>query len=241
MDGAVVLTDDATRILRAAVHLMPDPTIPTEESGTRHRTAERTGLQTGYPVISVSQSMSDHQPVLRRPAARGRQTPPPCWPGRTRHWPPCERYKFRLDEVAGTLSALEIEDLATVRDAMTVLQRLVMVRRIADEIDQLRRRARHRRPAARPAARRAAGRRHPGLRELLIRDYLPPDEAATSVDEIVAALDDLRRGRRCRPDRGGQGARAVHPRRRPRRRRSARAATGCWPASRGCRRPCWTA
>src|SRR5215218_1066206 len=57
MDGAVVLSSDGTRIVRAAVHLMPDPTIPSEESGTRHRTAERVAKQAGFPVISVSQSM----------------------------------------------------------------------------------------------------------------------------------------------------------------------------------------
>src|SRR6266511_906815 len=57
MDGAVVLSSDGSRIVRAAVHLMPDPTIPSEESGTRHRTAERVAKQTGFPVISVSQSM----------------------------------------------------------------------------------------------------------------------------------------------------------------------------------------
>jgi len=57
MDGAVVLSTDGNRILRAAVHLMPDPAIPTEESGTRHRTAQRVAQQTGFPVISVSQSM----------------------------------------------------------------------------------------------------------------------------------------------------------------------------------------
>ena len=57
MDGAVVLSSDGTKIVRAAVHLMPDPTIPSEESGTRHRTAERVAKQTGFPVISVSQSM----------------------------------------------------------------------------------------------------------------------------------------------------------------------------------------
>src|SRR3954447_19646427 len=57
MDGAIVLDDTYTRILRAATHLVPDPSIPTEESGTRHRTAERVAKQTGYPVISVSQSM----------------------------------------------------------------------------------------------------------------------------------------------------------------------------------------
>src|SRR4029079_16209543 len=49
MDGSVALNDDATRIVRANVQLTPDPTIPTVESGTRHRTAERTGLQNGPP------------------------------------------------------------------------------------------------------------------------------------------------------------------------------------------------
>ncbi len=134
MDGAIVLDADAGRIVRAAVHLVPDPTIPTEESGTRHRTAERVARQTGFPVISVSQSMriialyvdgrryvlDDSAAILSR-ANQALAT--------------LERYKLRLDEVAGTLSALEIEDLVTVRDAMAVSQRLEMVRRIAGEIE----------------------------------------------------------------------------------------------------------
>jgi diadenylate cyclase len=133
MDGAVVLSSDGNRIIQAAVHLMPDPSIPTDESGTRHRTAERVAKQTGHPVISVSQSMriiglyvagmryvlDDSAAILSR-ANQALAT--------------LERYKLRLDEVAGTLSALEIEDLVTVRDAMAVVQRLEMVRRIADEI-----------------------------------------------------------------------------------------------------------
>ncbi|WP_420113383.1 DNA integrity scanning diadenylate cyclase DisA, partial [Pseudactinotalea sp.] len=57
MDGAIVLDSKATRILRAAVQLLPDAAIETSESGTRHRTAERAAKQTGLPVISVSQSM----------------------------------------------------------------------------------------------------------------------------------------------------------------------------------------
>src|SRR5580693_10161807 len=57
MDGAVVLDQGGTRILRAAVQLVPDPQLPTQESGTRHRTAERVARQTGYPVITVSKSM----------------------------------------------------------------------------------------------------------------------------------------------------------------------------------------
>jgi diadenylate cyclase len=133
MDGAVVLSSDGTRIVRANVHLMPDPSIQTEESGTRHRTAERVAKQTGYPVISVSQSMhiiglyvngqrhvlDDSGAILSR-ANQALAT--------------LERYKLRLDEVSGALSALEIEDLVTVRDAVAVVQRLEMVRRIADEI-----------------------------------------------------------------------------------------------------------
>ncbi|GMA87770.1 hypothetical protein GCM10025868_30200 [Angustibacter aerolatus] len=57
MDGAIVCDREASRILRAATRLLPDPSIETAESGTRHRTAERVAKQTGYPVISVSQSM----------------------------------------------------------------------------------------------------------------------------------------------------------------------------------------
>src|SRR3954464_14392803 len=49
MDGAVVLSLDGTRIMRGAVHLMPAPSIPTEEWGPRHRTAERVARQTGFP------------------------------------------------------------------------------------------------------------------------------------------------------------------------------------------------
>jgi len=134
MDGAVVLTNDSSRIVRAGVHLMPDPSIFSEESGTRHRTAERVARQTGYPVISVSQSMriiglyvAGQRHVLDDSAAilsRANQA-----------LATLERYKLRLDEVSGTLSALEIEDLVTVRDAMAVVQRLEMVRRIADEIE----------------------------------------------------------------------------------------------------------
>jgi diadenylate cyclase len=134
MDGAIVVDHDYSRIVRAAVHLVPDPAIPTEESGTRHRTAERVAKQTRFPVISVSQSMriialyldgiryvlEDSAAILSK-ANQALAT--------------LERYKLRLDEVAGTLSALEIEDLVTVRDVSAVVQRLEMVRRIADEIE----------------------------------------------------------------------------------------------------------
>jgi diadenylate cyclase len=134
MDGAIVLDKDATRIHRAAVHLMPDHTIPSEETGTRHRTADRVAKQTGFPVVSVSQSMQiiaayvgDIRHVLEGSGqilSRANQA-----------LATLERYKLRLDEVSATLSALEIEDLVTVRDVAVVAQRLEMVTRIAREIE----------------------------------------------------------------------------------------------------------
>lgn len=134
MDGAIVLDAAARTIVRAAVQLVPDPGIPTDEAGTRHRTAQRAAKQTGHPVISVSKSMriislfidgtrfviEDSAAILSH-ANQALAT--------------LERYKRRLDEVSGALSALEIEDLATIRDVTAVAQRLEMVRRIAGEIE----------------------------------------------------------------------------------------------------------
>ncbi|MBO3740509.1 DNA integrity scanning diadenylate cyclase DisA [Actinoplanes flavus] len=187
MDGAVVLSSDGTRIVRAAVHLMPDPSIPSEESGTRHRTAERVAKQSGFPVISVSQSMriiglyvNGQRHVLDDSAAilsRANQA-----------LATLERYKLRLDEVSGTLSALEIEDLVTVRDAVAVVQRLEMVRRIADEISgyvvEL---GTDGRLLALQLDELMAG--VDSDRTLVIRDYLPTSRKARTLDEALVELD----------------------------------------------------
>ena len=133
MDGAVVVDSSVSRILKAAVQLVPDPSIETLESGTRHRTAERVARQTGHPVVSVSQSMhiialyvGGRRHVLRTTTELISQA--------NQAMQTLERYTNRLNEVTGTLSALEIEDLVTVRDVAVVLQRLEMVRRIHSEI-----------------------------------------------------------------------------------------------------------
>ena len=189
MDGGIVLSSDANRIVRAAVHLMPDPSIPSEESGTRHRTAERVSKQTGFPVISVSQSMRliglyvggmryvlDESATILSKANQALAT--------------LERYKLRLDEVSGTLSALEIEDLVTVRDAMAVTQRLEMVRRIADEIGgyviEL---GTEGRLLALQLDELMAG--VDADRELVVRDYLPSIRRARTVPDVLDELDRL--------------------------------------------------
>jgi diadenylate cyclase len=189
MDGALILDRDVTRILRAAVHLMPDQSIHSVETGTRHQTADRVARMTGFPVISVSQSMriialyvgeiryvlEDTGSILSR-ANQALAT--------------LERYKMRLDEVSTTLSALEIEDLVTVRDVAAVAQRLEMVTRIASEIeDYVLELGTDGRLLSLQLDELVTG--VDADRQLVVRDYLPTGKRAPSTDEALAALGDL--------------------------------------------------
>ncbi len=134
MDGALVLDGQAERILRANVQLVPDPSIETSETGTRHRSAERAARETGQAIIAVSESMGvvtvyhgvdkyvlEEVPTLLVRANQALST--------------LERYRVRLDEVAAVLSAREVEDAVTVRDVVLTLQRAEMMRRIAEEVE----------------------------------------------------------------------------------------------------------
>jgi diadenylate cyclase len=135
MDGAMILSSDCTRIARANVHLVPDPEIPTQETGTRHRTAERVGKQIDAPVISVSEELA-LVAIHRRGVKRTLEPVARVLSRADQALQILERYKARLDAVSGSLSALEVEDLVTVRDVATALQRAEMVRRIAEEIEE---------------------------------------------------------------------------------------------------------
>ena len=189
MDGAIVLDRDGGRILRANTQLVPDPSIETSESGTRHRTAERVAIQTGFPVVSVSQSMQiialyvggrrhvvEGSAAILSKANQALQT--------------LERYKARLDEVTSTLSALEIEDLVTVRDVASVLQRLEMVRRISEEIsDYVVELGDDGRLLGLQLEELAGGLGND--RELVIRDYLDGARSGRSVDDALDSLMQL--------------------------------------------------
>jgi diadenylate cyclase len=134
MDGAIILASDTSRVARANVHLVPDPNVPTAETGTRHRTAERVGRQLDVPVITVSEDMS-LVAIHRRGEKHTLEPIPRVLARADQALQILTRYKARLDAVSGSLSALEVEDLVTVRDVATVLQRAEMVRRIAEEIE----------------------------------------------------------------------------------------------------------
>lgn len=134
MDGAIILASDGSRIARSNVHLVPDPDIPTSETGTRHRTAERVSRQIDVPVITISEEMGVVS-IHARGLKKTMEPIPRVLARADQALQILGRYKSRLDSVSGALSALEVEDLVTVRDVATVLQRAEMVRRIAAEIE----------------------------------------------------------------------------------------------------------
>jgi diadenylate cyclase len=135
MDGAIILSRDAARIARANVHLVPNPNVPTSETGTRHRTAERVARSIDVPVLSVSERMAVTT-VYVGERKEALEPIPRLIDRANQALRTLERYRSRLDTVASALSALEIEDLVTLRDVVAMLQRTEMVRRIAMEIEQ---------------------------------------------------------------------------------------------------------
>ena len=135
MDGAIILNANATKITMANVQLMPDPTILSHETGTRHRTAERVSKQTEALVIAVSQRREvvsvyvdgtkyvlEDIPVVLAKANQALAT--------------LDKYRTRLDQVSTRLTALEFEGGAMLHDVLTVMQRSELVTRMAVEIER---------------------------------------------------------------------------------------------------------
>ena len=134
MDGAIILAADASRIARANVHLMPKATIPTSETGTRHRTAERVARSIDVPVITVSEAMATIA-VYRKDQKHTGQSSGWLIDRSSQALATLQRFRLRIEDPSSTLSRLEIEDTVSVRDVVSVLQPGEMVRRIADEIE----------------------------------------------------------------------------------------------------------
>lgn len=134
MDGAIVITEDLKKIVCANAQLIPDSSIPTYETGTRHRTAHRVAKQTNNIVIAISQRRNiitmykgDIKYVLRESsvilgkANQAIQT--------------LEKYVAVLERVINNLNILEFQDLTTLFDVVTAVQRTEMVMRIVEEIN----------------------------------------------------------------------------------------------------------
>ncbi|MGC8481423.1 MAG: DNA integrity scanning diadenylate cyclase DisA [Acidimicrobiales bacterium] len=134
MDGAIVLSRDGSRIARANVHLVPDPRVPTSETGTRHRTAERVARSIDVPVVALSEELAVIT-VYRGDYKRQLRSIPAVLSRADQALSTLERYKERLDSVMSTLNSLELRHEAKFKDVLLVLQRAEMVRRISDEIE----------------------------------------------------------------------------------------------------------
>lgn len=133
MDGAIILSSDLKRIVCANTQLLPSSSVPTFETGTRHRTAHRVAKQTGNIVVAISQRrnmitvykgdikyvLRDSSVILSR-ANQAIQT--------------LDKYVAELSRVINNLNILEFRDLATLFDVVTAIQRTEMVMRIVEEI-----------------------------------------------------------------------------------------------------------
>ena len=133
MDGAIVLSKDLKRILLANTQIIPSSTIHTDETGTRHKTAERTAKQTGELVISISQRRSiitvfkgnfrytieGTDRIITR-ANQALQT--------------LENYKKVFDTKLRILNEYEFNDIVTLDNVLTCLQRADMVMQIEQQV-----------------------------------------------------------------------------------------------------------
>ncbi len=135
MDGAIVLSSDLKKILYANTQLIPESTITTTETGTRHRTAERTAKQTGALVVSISQRRSiitifkdnvryvleDTSKVITK-ANQALQT--------------VEKYKKVFDNKLSLLNEYEFNDIVTLENVINAIQRAEMVMKVVEEVQR---------------------------------------------------------------------------------------------------------
>jgi diadenylate cyclase len=135
MDGAIIVDKALKRLAWANVQLMPDSTIPSDETGTRHRTAERVAKQTGALVISVSQERElvtvfiGHIRYQLDPVAE-------VLAKTNQALATLDTYRQRLEQVLLRLTALEFQNAVTLDDVLVVLQRAAMTSRMAERIQR---------------------------------------------------------------------------------------------------------
>jgi diadenylate cyclase len=135
MDGAIVVDESLTRIAYANVQLMPDPTIPSAETGTRHRTAERVAKQTGVLVVSISQQR-ETVTIFLGPARYQLDPIFSVFAKANQALAALETYRRRLDQVLTRLTALEFQGAAVLDDVLVVVQRGEMTARMVREVER---------------------------------------------------------------------------------------------------------
>jgi diadenylate cyclase len=135
MDGAIIVNAGCSKLVYANVQLMPDPTIASNETGTRHRTAERVAKQTDALVISISQQRETVTVFVGQ--SRYQLEPIPDVLAKTNQaLATLETYRARLEQVLTRLTALEFQNAVMLDDVLVVLQRAELTTRMAEEIER---------------------------------------------------------------------------------------------------------
>jgi diadenylate cyclase len=135
MDGAIIVNSQVAKITHANVQLMPDPTIPSNETGTRHRTAERVAKQTNALVISISQQRETVTVFVGTSRYQLDQIAD-VLAKTNQALATLETYRARLDQVLTRLTALEFQNAVMLDDVLVVLQRAELTTRMADYIER---------------------------------------------------------------------------------------------------------
>jgi diadenylate cyclase len=135
MDGAIIISEDVSRLAYANVQLMPDPTIASSETGTRHRTAERVAKQTDALVVSISQQRETVTVFLGQRRYQLEQIAD-LLAKTNQALATLETYRQRLDQVLTRLTALEFQNAVVLDDVLVVLQRAELTTRMAEEIER---------------------------------------------------------------------------------------------------------
>jgi diadenylate cyclase len=186
MDGAIIVDTAIKRLAWANVQLMPDPTIPSDETGTRHRTAERVAKQTGALVVSVSQQRETVTVFVGQ--ARYQLDPVADVLAKTNQAvATLETYRQRLEQVLTRLTALEFQNAVVLDDVLVVLQRAEMTARMAERLERDCVELGDEGRLIRLQLDELIG-EVPAERDAIVRDY----HAAGSGDEATAALAKLR-------------------------------------------------
>lgn len=135
MDGAIVLNDKMDDIIYANVQLQPDSKIETTESGTRHRTAERVAKETGYKVIAVSQKrkiVTLYKDNIRYTLKHISDIIPEA----NQAIKTLERFGGVIEKALINLTIMEFEDLVTLFEVTTILQKFTLMMKVAEEIEK---------------------------------------------------------------------------------------------------------
>ena len=135
MDGAIIVTPSLSKVAYANVQLMPDPTIASNETGTRHRTAERVAKQTGALVLSISQQ---RETVTLFVGSKRYQLDAiaDVLSKTNQALATLETYRQRLEQVLTRLTALEFQNAVMLDDVLVVLQRAELTTRMAEEVER---------------------------------------------------------------------------------------------------------